>query len=336
VSLRSIFVVAAALIVGLAAWLLLRGPDDTAHAAAPTPDGISRVMPSSAVPVLPTRAKPADANATPRPIASAAAADAPLPPPGRPLVEIFPELERLAKAGNVTAMCRLSFELERCRHLPGLRRFALESRLRAEEFSPVNALHVKRQLESAAFFQRRTESLEPICRDFPVEKTREGWKLLLDAAQAGHTPSMARFAWYGPPGDLQPLETLDGWIAFRDQAPQFLQRAIDAGEPSAFELAAVSHERGQWRGLVLLPKDPVRAAAYWMALERRASPGYAEKPRNAWQSIQREARFTPMQVAQAEALAAELVTKLRRAPPEGVDFAHGTFNADDGTHCEAP
>lgn len=331
-SLRGIFIVLVLAIAVVAAWLFAKDTPKPEEVAALTPDGITHVAPSA------TTASPVTAPRVSRPPVSSAPAarpmkDEPLPPPNRPLAEIFPELERLAKSGNLDAMCRLGFEMERCHGLPGLRKWALENTLRAEESTIANPVFRQKQMEGVALLQRRVKEQEPICAGFPIEKTNDGWKYQLDAALAGHGPSMARFVWLGPPRDRTPLETLDAWIAYRDQGSQLLMRAVEAGEPGAFEIAAIVYERGQWQQLALAPKDPVRAAAYWMALERRAAPGYAGTARNWWQGIQRKAELTPAQIAEAERLANELAPKLR-PPPGGVDFTRGTFGADDGTHCE--
>lgn len=337
-SLRTILLCVAAMIAALGLWLLLDlRHDGAARVATLSADGIMQVAISNGerVAVAP-RGRAATVSSIASPLATNMPGPAqPLPPPNVKLADIYPELERLAKDGSLPAMCRLAFEMERCRRLPSLRKTALEWRLKAEESPLASAFAQQRTLEGVASLQRQSDALEPVCAGFPIETTHDSWKYELSAVEAGHAPSIARFVWRGPPRDLPTIVTLDAWNVYRDQAPQLLQRAVDAGEPGAFEVAAVAHERGQWQGLAIVPADPVRAAAYWMALERRASPQGANRFGNAWQRVQRAAGLTQDQVVQAQALAAQLAPKLR-PPPGGVDFSHGTFAADDGRHCEAP
>ena len=255
-----------------------------------------------------------------------------LPPPGAPLALIHDSLKALAEAGDARASCRLAFEMQRCANLPGTRRFALQMRERSEEQQGSLA---KRSRDAAAFFQARADAAEAACAEFPLERTKGAWKYLLRAAESGHVPSMARFVSGSVllASNQLPMETLDGWIAFRDQAPMFLQRAIDAGEPAAFEMAAHAHARGQWLGLEIVPKDAARSVAYWKALETVASPRYAGTARANLGYVARQANLSPADVAQAEGLGATLARKVR-VPEGGVDFANGTFDRDDGRHCE--
>jgi len=269
------------------------------------------------VPVLPRAS-------TPQPLQ-------PLPKIRSRLVDIHDELRQRALNGDVRAACRLAFELQRCASLPS-RRFMLDgTRQRAadEKDAGMRAGYAK----ALAFWGGLVEQAESTCEGFPPQETSSAWKWELAAAQAGYPPSMARFVSgvnagaFGREGARH-----DGWNAYRDHAAEFLQRAVDAGEPVAFELAMHAHRRGQLHGVPLVPQDPVRAAAFSIALQRAASAEYA-----AYFDLAETAReLGAERYAEAQRLSQALSARLARVPPGSVDFTNGTQGRDDGSHCERP
>lgn len=256
-----------------------------------------------------------------------------LPAPQTPLRLIFDDLKRLSEAGDVRATCRLAFEVDRCARLPAMRKSAQEQRLLAKE--TLMKLLGGRLLESADRLDDRIRRDEAACEDFSLEGVPEGWRYQLAAAQAGHEPSMIRFvggsSLFAP--NRAPLEALDGWIAYRDNAAGWFATALQAGDPAAFELAAHAHMRGDFLGMVLVPKDPVRGAAYYQVLAERAAPEYMEQAQGNARHAQ--ARLSPEQLRESQEQAAKLRTQIRAAPGT-VDFSRGSYGKDDGSHCETP
>ena len=327
--LRTTVALAAVLLALLFGWLafdpeesrgrFLKGipGDDTDPARRPT----STRPPSSAPPFLRGPQMPVPTLARTRPPAQ------PLPKPGSRLVDIHDTLARRALNGDVRAACRLAFELETCARLPGVQNMVAQIRQRdAEETDPAMREGHARAL---AFFGAIADRGAHTCDGVASEETTNAWKWQVAAALAGYPPSMARFAAASVFGSQA---THDGVHAYRDHAADLLQRAIDAGEPIAFELAMHAHRRGESFGSFQLPKDPVRAAAYALALHRAASPAYARY--FDLEDLQRS--LGAERFAQARHLSQSLAAKLAHLPPGAVDFTNGTQGRDDGSHCEAP
>ena len=155
------------------------------------------------------------------------------------------------------------------------------------------------------------------------------------AAQAGHVPSMIRYVRGSSlfTTDAVPIERLDGWIAYRDHAQEWLRAAIQAGDPGAYELAALAHMRGDYLGMQLVARDPVRGAAYYAALVNAAAAPYREMALN--KAKQAQGKLSPDQLVESERLAAQLSAALR-VPPNGVDYTGGIADREDGSHCAAP
>jgi len=257
---------------------------------------------------------------------------APMPPVGTRLLGIYDTLQRQALNGDPRAACRLAFELQECAGLPGLRQFVAD--IRARQADPETPASLRDgEGKAARFFGGLAERAEATCAGFPREETANAWKWELAAALAGYPPSMARFAVGSTTRALNPEDQRqDGNNAYRDHAPELLQRAIDAGEPLAFELAMHAHRRGGLHGVALVPRDEVRAAAYAIALRRVAAPAYADNFDLG--SVKR--RLGLERYTQALQIAEGLSAKLARVPAGSVDFTNGFTGRDDGSHCDRP
>jgi hypothetical protein len=310
-------------------------------------------------PDRPETSKPADsidghkssplAGLTPSSHASqAAASHAPptetaLPPVDTALASVIAELKRRSEGGDVHANCRLAFELHRCAGLEPLQRSINMQKPLDEDL--LSLLHpIERERRIKAFEQRmrsldsRLRHLERVCAGVPDKDIETAWRYHLFAAQAGHVPSMVRWVAAPPLEPIRgtPLSNLDGWIAYRDNARQWLDAAIEAGDIHAFEVAAHAHARDNWKGMTLVPKDGVRSVAYWMALERVAAPVYAGKVRDNRMFVEKQFALGSAELAESARLSTELAKHLANVPPGSVDLSTGTFGADDGSHCARP
>jgi len=170
-----------------------------------------------------------------------------------------------------------------------------------------------------------------MCEGFTPDKGDRPWHYALRAAFAGNNAAIVAFVFAMPAGlnPNKPVEDVDGWAAYREYAPGLLQRAIDDGYPPAYALAATASLSSPFGGN-LFPKDPVRAAAYYMALMDRSSPEY----RMQLQDDIRSLSLTDAQMASASAQAAPLAAKLR-VPRDGlIDFTRGYSPNNDARECE--
>ncbi len=175
-----------------------------------------------------------------------------------------------------------------------------------------------------------SRATDAMCEGFTPDKGERPWRYALRAAFASNNAAIVSFVFAMPVGlnPNKPVEDVDGWAAYRDHAPGLLQRAIDDGYPPAYALAATA-SLGSPFGGNLLPKDPVRAAAYYLALTSRSSPEYrAELQRNI-QAL----NLSDAQMASASAMAVPLAGKLR-VPSEGpIDFTGGISPNNDAREC---
>ncbi|APV51484.1 hypothetical protein BWI17_18375 [Betaproteobacteria bacterium GR16-43] len=169
----------------------------------------------------------AKAPAVVKPSAPARAFE-PLPPIGAKLVEIYPRLRAEASEGNVRASCRLAFELERCqRDLP---RWIQGLTIADAKIAKAETSEARERYEKGkAYTQREIESATDICAGFVDTEGVRPWQYLFNAALAGHTPSMARFALAPPLNPLNVTQDLEGVAAYRTYAPDFLRQAADSG-----------------------------------------------------------------------------------------------------------
>lgn len=258
-----------------------------------------------------------------------------MPAINAPLQQVYPALRAEAAAGNPRAACRLAFELQRCAFLPKQREAAAHNE---EQVSPrLRTTEPGRRAlleESRERSRRELEVADAVCAGFVAPQGElQPWEYLLAAAQAGHEPSAVRYVSGGNIGlDLEhPLRSFDAWAAYRREAPAIAERSIAAGSPEAYLWVAFS-SLGGWYGMELAPRDPVRAAALYMALRDRAAPRYLpELNRNITALMDRE-KLNSADLLNAKALATQLARQLK-APPEGVDLSQGMFPSEDGSHC---
>jgi hypothetical protein len=216
-----------------------------------------------------------DASRVARPASAPRAAQAPprpvpmeLPPPDAPLAAVMPALVRAARAGDPGAMCRLAFEMMRCGpNLEGMRR-------REAEYTDM-LVYAEPEADAKSgllgLLARNTakrEALEAICAGVVLPADLKPWRLLRDAARAGHVPSMVRFGANFPLEFDHMLDDLDALASYRDDRLGFLEQAAAQGNAKAAYAAfsEFSGNGGMFGGGAR--RDPVRALAYALAIER--------------------------------------------------------------------
>lgn len=257
----------------------------------------------------------------------------PLPPVNTPVAGVLDDLKKQAAAGNSQAACRLSFELDRCHNIPRMQRGAANFASLAGQpgLGPELA---RRYTAIAEREQSRVMDAQRLCQGVAKEETGEAWRYLLQAARAGHGPSMARYANRRTLWDEDPIRVLDGLVAFRAEGPGFLQGAAQLGYPEAYEQLAFAQINGMTLGLDI-PLDRVKGLAYYIAMMRTGTPEEVARLQRAIDYAMQKENLSQDDLAKARVLAEPLAaTLLRRNPPGSVDFTGGSFAGDNGSHCE--
>jgi len=262
-----------------------------------------------------------------------AAASTPLPPLNMPVAQVLEGLKRAARAGDARAACRAAFELERCHELRALQASISTFRDLAER-PGVGAELAKRYNAMADREQARFLDAKRLCEGVSTTEAQDDWRYLLQAARAGHGPSMARFASRRVFSDADPVAALDGLIAYRNEGPSFLARAAQAGYPEAYEQLAFAYVTGMDLGLGV-PHDAIRGVAYYTALMRVASADENARLQRAIDYAIQNDNLGAQEVARAKAMAEPLAAALlRRNAPGSVELGRGPFGGDNGSHCE--
>lgn len=259
----------------------------------------------------------------------------PLPPLNRPLALIYRELRSRATQGDARAACRLAFELERCHEKNSLVANAdrINKALEQSKHTGDAARTASLQVDAIARQRQMSDAIQA-CDGF-VEDPRERppYEYAADAAALGHIPSMIRYVMWPVNFGLQfspPLATLDGWQVYRERAPQYLEYALAAGAPEAYQARMFLSQFPLW-GLRFYPEDPAMALTYAAALRERATAEYAAQLDRDIKRISDEKHLSPDDVSRATAKGHELASRIRSDRP--VDFTKGTLGPQDGSHC---
>jgi TPR repeat protein len=316
----------AALAAALAVAFLLRGGEEGrgGSGTAPAPASAAEA-PASSVRAWPENS-PARA-AAPR------AAATPLPPLNTPLAATLVDLKAQARQGHAPAACRLAFELERCHNARRQQRSVVSYRNLAEQ-PGIGPELTKRYAAVAEREQARLSEVQKLCEGVPPEESAEAWRYLLQAARAGHGPSMARFGSRRTLVDEDPMRILDGLLAFRNEGPAFLQRAAEMGYAEAYEQLAFGYITGNNMGLDF-PVDRLKGLSYYIALTRTGTPEEVARLMRAIDYTVKNDRISPDELERARAMSVPLAeTLLRRNAPGSITFTGGPYGADNGSHCE--
>jgi hypothetical protein len=265
------------------------------------------------------------------PVAALPSQYPPLPPLNTPVAQVLGDLKREAQAGDARAACRVAFELQRCHELRALHQSIVTFRDLAEK-PGVGPELARRYGAIADRDQVRLAEGKRLCDGVAPKEAQEAWRYLLQAARAGHGPSMARFASRREFADEDPIAALDGLIAFRSEGPAFLARAAQAGYPEAYEQLGFAYVTGIDLGLGV-PRDAVRGVAYYTALMRVATAEEATRLQRAVDYAIQNDELAAGDVARARAMAEPLAAALlRRNVPGTVET--GRSAGDNGSQCE--
>lgn len=238
----------------------------------------------------------------------------PMPPVTAPLRMVYADLKEQARAGDPVAQCRLGYELRHCKVVS----LQLEAMQRTSNSNASGEVDKK-------------FAIDAVCKDFTPDSDDEAWRYTLQAALNGNDAAALSFI-LGPTAGLDPIHpvtTLDGWEAYRDYAPRLLQQEIDRGNAAAYLMAGRNSVRSYW-GIPIAAKDPIQAAAYYLALMPSAIPSLRTQAERFIQGL----NLSPADLAQAHQRAAPLTANLRVPPSGTTDFSNGVLS-DDGKPSDA-
>lgn len=190
------------------------------------------------------------------------------------------------------------------------------------------------RLRVLAVRSARVDKLETICAGVKAIPGMEPWRLLHNAASAGHVPSMVRFAAAFPVDEQAFFSDFDGVRAFRDKAPVFTRRAAAAGDARAAFLMMLAHrgKLGRLSSTGRFPYDPGVSLAYALALE-----GIGDVDSQAYLSKsigELRGELDLAGQAKAQLRAAQLGPQLATSS-RGVDL-RTWHNTADGSECGEP
>lgn len=258
----------------------------------------------------------------------------PLPPVKESLLTTFDDLKKLADAGDRKASCRLGLELVRCKWHNG---YVAAHKKNIEILAAMSKDDAKysqtaRQNQN---FERLIARDKSVCAGFPMESTTDGWRYVFAAASAGDGYSAVKFA-QGmsllSPTEPRPLDTAEGWVAYRQNAFPMLEQALEQGHPQAALILSRFHRAPQF-GSQLAPKDPIKSIAYLMAIKSIAASEFKEQLAVEIEDHLESSKLTAAERMNAESLAILIASKFRNVPKDGVDFRNNLFERNDGSEC---
>ena len=199
-----------------------------------------------------------------------------------------------ADQGIPQAACRLGAELIRCARVRDTLVMLGEAQAAAAR-APKNAPEAARMSQYAVELSRALAEDNRMCSGVAVETAREAWRYLYSAAAAGNVAAMSRFV-RDPGLELNDPDATEGWSAYRQDAPAFLQGAIKGGDVRALYQAWFSAFSGQSSGgSDIFVRDPDKALQYgtaavicWMPIApEKCEPPTRESPRRSDPSVPR-------------------------------------------------
>ncbi len=230
----------------------------------------------------------------------------PLPPDNAPLRAVAETLHKQALAGNYRASCRLSYELDRCQVLPNKRKYIgeLEKQLAAASADPQAKAKLQTSLNSE---QKSADGDSEVCDGLVKSDLMKPWQYLFLAAQAGHLPSMVRFA-STPPMDMENFANdLDGWTVYKQNSIALLEQAMDRGNTTALTELGWFYGGLPVMGGVVVERDRVKGIQFTQAALRLSDPAGRAQMEKRIASISRG--MTPAEVLEAKTLGDDLYTK---------------------------
>jgi len=216
-------------------------------------------------------------------------------PPG-PLQELETTLRNAADRGDARAACTLGIELVRCARLEAVQTELYDTQTALDDVQG-NAERAVKDKANVARLSRRIDELtstlnenQRLCRGVTQELARNSWQYLYAAATAGNVTAMSRFV-RDPGFDPLDSETSEAWQTFLASAPDFLARAIAAGDVRALFQGWYSASSGRTIREIqadAFQRDPDKALQYGTAVVKLVDPRRAAEVAQANAAIAKE------------------------------------------------
>lgn len=314
-SSRKAIAVIGALIVTIAVWLLLPPSQPEVSVvknAAPAPE--AKLQVSSTVPVSNTppsaepnqkRPLPKLTNVSPYPLGQ-------LQEPNTQVPKSLQILKTEALAGNNVSACKLAYQLRDCRAL------WMRARKTGAQGDPTS--------------ETRKAEIENICPPANAMDVESEWRYWFLAANRGHVPSMVRFASLPRVNSPQAPDYEEARRLYLQSAVNFMQQALDAGEPEAAYWLSVFPLTRRY-GEYLLPNDAVVSATYLKALTHVASEAYRRDLNQMIDNLATQYNFSSADRLRIESDSAVIATKLRQGGRTNVEFDSPNDRRNESSFC---
>ena len=187
-------------------------------------------------------------------------------------------------------------------------------------------------VEMADKTQRLFASASTACAGFSSPPdANAAWEYSVASAEQGDGAAIMNFVGMKIGLDqIHPSSTAEGWLAYKELAPPLLQRAMDAGDPEAYEFAAAQYAQRSEAGRIL-PYDPVKAVAIYRALRTVSSDEYRQTLDININARLEQLKLSPEQLAGADAQAARISTVLAARNPAPLS---GVSQEDRASNCD--
>lgn len=272
---------AVCMLVGAFAWVWKQGrTDDPGTASKPVADATVAAVASN----------PAHDSGNTNPTAQQ-----PLPALDMPVAAMFNELKQRADRGDALASCRLAVELIECNQATQFAGItAMQNTATAEH--DLAAAGMEEAANHIAAMQLQQLESEKRCAGISESQRAMAGTYLALAAKAGVGEAMIRYAegqGLGTGNSTFGMLRDPGFDQWRRDAPQFLHKALENGEPSAAVILMVAYSDDNSLIGGLVADDPVQFYSYRTLMDRLR--GRPPSPRTD---------LTPAQTAEALARSA--------------------------------
>jgi hypothetical protein len=228
------------------------------------------------------------------------------------LPKLLQQLKLEALAGNNVSACKLAYQLRDCK--------AIWARAR------------KAGIQGGQSSESRTAEIENICPAANAMDAESDWRYWFMAANRGHVPSMVRFAALPRVNSPQAPDYEEARRTYLQSAVNFMQQALDAGEPEAaywLSVFPLTRRYGQY----LLPNDAVVSATYLKALTQVASEAYRRDLNQMIDNLATQYNFSSADRLRIESDSAVIATKLRQGGKTNVEFDSPNDRRNESSFC---
>ncbi len=254
----------------------------------------------------------------------------PLPPVNAPVASYYRELRARALSGDAKAACRIAHDRTQCSSSREYHR-EMVAKFERQLASPEelgNTPYLARLPVMHATFRKDLKAIEERCAGFaPDPNEPETWQYVLSSAQGGNAASMARFlfGYEMQPKYNEPATNPEAWVAYKQNASEFLQSALRQGDSLAFLIAARAYQGpSQTFGARVVEPDPILSITYFAAAMSRTATGSTRLMEDGIRAVAERNKIPGGEVERAvlagRAIAASFPSKVGKDP---IDNTYG-------------